>query len=97
MEAICHFNVTREKLPLTYRLLRVQNLPTWANTSAVSIDDVIQVQGQVKCHFMILILAFSILLSVCTIELSILAKPPFLYAAVVGGIFLFSFSFLICS
>ncbi|KAK4754397.1 hypothetical protein SAY87_002501 [Trapa incisa] len=42
MEAIHHFNIPREKLPLTYRLLRVQDLPSWANTSAVSLDDVIQ-------------------------------------------------------
>ncbi|XP_010550062.1 PREDICTED: tyrosyl-DNA phosphodiesterase 1 isoform X1 [Tarenaya hassleriana] len=41
-EAIRHFHLPDEKLPLTFRLLHVQGLPTWANTSCVSIDDVIQ-------------------------------------------------------
>ncbi|GAB2298826.1 hypothetical protein Dimus_032903 [Dionaea muscipula] len=41
-EAICQFNVTREKLPLTFQLMRVQGLPPWANTSSVSIGDVIK-------------------------------------------------------
>ncbi|GAV73664.1 Tyr-DNA_phospho domain-containing protein [Cephalotus follicularis] len=41
-EAIRHFHVPKDKLPLTFRLLRVQGLPEWANTSSVSIMDVIQ-------------------------------------------------------
>ncbi|KAA8519997.1 hypothetical protein F0562_014253 [Nyssa sinensis] len=42
LEAIRHFNVPNDKLPLTFRLLQVQGLPAWANTSSVSIGDVIQ-------------------------------------------------------
>lgn len=42
-EAIRHFQVPKDKLPLTFRLLRVQGLPQWANTSCVSIGDVIEV------------------------------------------------------
>ncbi|PSS04715.1 Tyrosyl-DNA phosphodiesterase [Actinidia chinensis var. chinensis] len=42
LEAICHFNVPNEKLPSTFRLMRVQGIPAWANTSSVSIGDVIQ-------------------------------------------------------
>ncbi|XP_031397042.1 tyrosyl-DNA phosphodiesterase 1 isoform X1 [Punica granatum] len=42
VEALRHFNIPKEKLPLTFQLMRVQGLPTWANTSAVSISDVIQ-------------------------------------------------------
>lgn len=42
-EAIRHFQVPKDKLPLTFRLLRVQALPQWANTSCVSIEDVIEV------------------------------------------------------
>ena len=42
-EAIRHFCVSHDKLPLTFRLLRVKELPQWANTSCVSIADVIQV------------------------------------------------------
>ncbi|XP_059623908.1 tyrosyl-DNA phosphodiesterase 1 [Cornus florida] len=42
VEAIRHFHISNEKLPLTFRLLRVQGLPAWANTSSVSIGDVIQ-------------------------------------------------------
>ncbi|XP_052182395.1 tyrosyl-DNA phosphodiesterase 1 isoform X2 [Diospyros lotus] len=41
-EAIRQFNVPKEKLPLTFQLLRVQGLPAWANTSSVSIADVIK-------------------------------------------------------
>ncbi|EXB31386.1 Tyrosyl-DNA phosphodiesterase 1 [Morus notabilis] len=41
-EAIRHFHVSPDKLALTFRLLRVQGLPQWANTSCVSIEDVIQ-------------------------------------------------------
>ncbi|PSR98436.1 Tyrosyl-DNA phosphodiesterase [Actinidia chinensis var. chinensis] len=42
LEAIRHFNVPNEKLPSTFRLMRVQGLPAWANTSSVSLGDVIQ-------------------------------------------------------
>ncbi|KAI4295847.1 hypothetical protein L6164_035847 [Bauhinia variegata] len=41
-EAIRHFHVRNDELPLTFRLLHVQGLPPWANTSCVSIEDVIQ-------------------------------------------------------
>lgn len=41
-EAIRHFSIPKDNLPLTYRLLRVKDLPAWANTSSVSIRDVIQ-------------------------------------------------------
>ncbi|GMH15800.1 hypothetical protein Nepgr_017641 [Nepenthes gracilis] len=41
-EVICQFKFSNEKLPLTFRLMRVQGLPAWANTSSVSIEDVIQ-------------------------------------------------------
>ncbi|KAL5578945.1 hypothetical protein UlMin_011387 [Ulmus minor] len=41
-EAIRHFHVPNDKLPLTFRLLRVKELPQWANTSCVSINEVIQ-------------------------------------------------------
>lgn len=43
VEAIRHFRVPNDKLPQTFRLLNVQGLPQWANTSCVSIRDVIQV------------------------------------------------------
>lgn len=43
MEKIRHFHVWYDKLPMTFRLLRVQKLPHWANTSCVSIGDVIEV------------------------------------------------------
>lgn len=42
-EAIRHFSVCKDKVPSTFRLLRVQGLPAWANTSSVSIGDVIRV------------------------------------------------------
>lgn len=42
-EALRHFQFPEDKLPLTFRLLRVQGLPQWANTSCVSIRDVIEV------------------------------------------------------
>ncbi|XAR53746.1 Phosphodiesterase I [Bertholletia excelsa] len=42
LETIRHFKVTSEKVPLTFPLLRVQGLPAWANTSSVSIQDVMQ-------------------------------------------------------
>ncbi|PON39438.1 Tyrosyl-DNA phosphodiesterase I [Parasponia andersonii] len=41
-EAIGHFCVSDDKLPLTFRLLSVRGLPQWANTFCVSIKDVIQ-------------------------------------------------------
>ncbi|XP_038712093.1 tyrosyl-DNA phosphodiesterase 1 isoform X2 [Tripterygium wilfordii] len=41
-EAMRHFHVSCDKLPHTFRLLQVQGLPAWANTSCVSIEDVIQ-------------------------------------------------------
>lgn len=43
VEAIRHFCVPNDKLPQTFRLLNVQGLPPWANTSCVSIRDLIQV------------------------------------------------------
>ncbi|XP_068668443.1 tyrosyl-DNA phosphodiesterase 1 [Aristolochia californica] len=42
LEPICHFNVPKEKISFTFQLLQVQGIPTWANTSSVSIGDVIQ-------------------------------------------------------
>ncbi|CAN6690048.1 unnamed protein product [Malus baccata var. baccata] len=42
VEAICYFRVPNDKLPQTFRLLNVQGLPPWANTSCVSIRDLIQ-------------------------------------------------------
>lgn len=42
-EAIRNFRVSNDKLPWTFRLLRVRELPAWSNTSCVSIGDVIQV------------------------------------------------------
>ncbi|KAF3661450.1 Tyrosyl-DNA phosphodiesterase-related isoform 2 [Capsicum annuum] len=41
-EAIRQFRVPKHKLPLTFRLMRVRELPGWANSEAVSISDVIQ-------------------------------------------------------
>ncbi|XP_073222677.1 tyrosyl-DNA phosphodiesterase 1 isoform X2 [Cicer arietinum] len=41
-EAIRDFHVADDQIPRTFRLLRVQGLPPWANTSCVSISDVIQ-------------------------------------------------------
>ncbi|XP_028767822.1 tyrosyl-DNA phosphodiesterase 1 isoform X2 [Neltuma alba] len=41
-EAIRHFHVPNHELPSTFRLLSVKGLPQWANTSCVSINDVIQ-------------------------------------------------------
>ncbi|KAL1355456.1 hypothetical protein HN51_007488 [Arachis hypogaea] len=41
-EAIRNFHIPSEKIPSTFRLLRVQQLPPWANTSCVATDDVIQ-------------------------------------------------------
>ncbi|XP_020217732.1 tyrosyl-DNA phosphodiesterase 1 isoform X2 [Cajanus cajan] len=42
VEAIRNFRLTNDQVPTTFRLLRVQGLPSWANTSSVSIADVIQ-------------------------------------------------------
>lgn len=44
VEAIRQFRVPKHKLPLTFKLMRVRELPAWANTEAVSINDVIQVE-----------------------------------------------------
>ncbi|XP_055826134.1 tyrosyl-DNA phosphodiesterase 1 [Solanum dulcamara] len=41
-EAIRQFRVPKHKLPLTFRLMRVRELPGWTNSEAVSISDVIQ-------------------------------------------------------
>ncbi|KAL7130225.1 hypothetical protein ABFS83_13G120100 [Erythranthe nasuta] len=41
-EGIRRFRISRDNLPSTFRLLRVKELPEWANTNAVSIGDVIQ-------------------------------------------------------
>ncbi|CAN6452176.1 unnamed protein product [Victoria cruziana] len=41
-EAIAHFSVSDDTLPSTFQLLKVQDLPTWANTSAVALDDIIE-------------------------------------------------------
>lgn len=41
-ESIRSFSLSDDKLTLTFRLLRVQGLPAWANNSSVSIRDVIQ-------------------------------------------------------
>ncbi|KAK2632308.1 hypothetical protein EUGRSUZ_L01729, partial [Eucalyptus grandis] len=42
VEMIRNFHVPEELLPYTFRLLRVQGLPAWANTSCVSIEDVVK-------------------------------------------------------
>ncbi|CAJ1925113.1 unnamed protein product [Sphenostylis stenocarpa] len=42
VEAIRNFHVPNDQIPSTFRLLRVQGLPPWANISCVSIGDVIQ-------------------------------------------------------
>ncbi|KAJ8442278.1 hypothetical protein Cgig2_011201 [Carnegiea gigantea] len=41
-ETLRHFHIPDDKMPLTFRLLKGQGLPEWANTSCVSIDDVIK-------------------------------------------------------
>uniref|UniRef100_A0A7N0UE80 FHA domain-containing protein n=1 Tax=Kalanchoe fedtschenkoi TaxID=63787 RepID=A0A7N0UE80_KALFE len=55
VEAIRSFRVPREKLPLTFRLMKVQGLPAWANASSVSIGDVIEgdVQVAVLSNYMV--------------------------------------------
>ncbi|RDX62056.1 Tyrosyl-DNA phosphodiesterase 1 [Mucuna pruriens] len=42
VEPIRNFHVPNDQIPSTFRLLRVKGLPPWANTSCVSIGDVIQ-------------------------------------------------------
>ncbi|KAK1375167.1 Tyrosyl-DNA phosphodiesterase 1 [Heracleum sosnowskyi] len=46
-ETIRYFSPTKNKLPSTFRLMKVKGLPPWANTSAVSIGDVVQGNVQV--------------------------------------------------
>lgn len=41
-EAIRHFTLPKDRLPLSFQLMRVKGLPAWANTSSVSIGDVIR-------------------------------------------------------
>lgn len=41
-EAIRNFNIPKDRLSSIFRLMRVQGLPEWANSSSVAIDDVIQ-------------------------------------------------------
>jgi tyrosyl-DNA phosphodiesterase-1 len=41
----------KDVLPLTFRLMRVQGLPSWTNTSVVTIQDVIQVLLIKHGHF----------------------------------------------
>ncbi|XP_074270032.1 tyrosyl-DNA phosphodiesterase 1 [Silene latifolia] len=41
-EAIRDFNISDNKVPLTFRLMKVRGLPEWANTSCVSIDDIVK-------------------------------------------------------
>ncbi|KAK9714913.1 hypothetical protein RND81_06G130300 [Saponaria officinalis] len=41
-EALRDFHVPDDKVPLTFRLMKVRTLPGWANTSCVSIDDVVK-------------------------------------------------------
>ncbi|KAL0363254.1 UNVERIFIED_CONTAM: Tyrosyl-DNA phosphodiesterase 1 [Sesamum calycinum] len=41
-EGIRQFQISKDKLPSVFRLLRVKELPEWANRNAVSISDVIQ-------------------------------------------------------
>lgn len=42
-EAIRNFKPSEDKIPQTFRLMKVKGLQPWANTSSVSIADVIQV------------------------------------------------------
>ncbi|XP_027361209.1 tyrosyl-DNA phosphodiesterase 1 isoform X2 [Abrus precatorius] len=55
VEAIRNFHVPNDQIPSTFRLLRVQGLPTWANTSCVSIGDVIQgdIQIAILSNYMV--------------------------------------------
>lgn len=50
-EAIRDFHVADDQMPCTFRLLRVKELPPWANTSCVSISDVIQVVNDVYVDY----------------------------------------------
>lgn len=43
IEAIRNFKPPKDKMPQTFRLMRVKGLQPWANTSSVSVGDVIQV------------------------------------------------------
>jgi tyrosyl-DNA phosphodiesterase-1 len=51
VEAIRRFCPPNEKLPSTFRLLSVDALPDWANTSCVSINDVIEVSLMLSILF----------------------------------------------
>uniref|UniRef100_A0A1D1XM86 Tyrosyl-DNA phosphodiesterase 1 n=1 Tax=Anthurium amnicola TaxID=1678845 RepID=A0A1D1XM86_9ARAE len=42
MEALRRFSVSEDKLPSVFQLLRVKGIPSWANSSAVGLRDVIQ-------------------------------------------------------
>lgn len=44
-EPIRNFRIPKDRLPFVFRLMRVQGLPAWANSSSVAIDDVIQVRS----------------------------------------------------
>ncbi|KAJ1408107.1 Tyrosyl-DNA phosphodiesterase I [Sesbania bispinosa] len=55
-EAIRDFHVPNDKIPSTFRLLRVQGLPSWANTSCVSINDVIQEIIGLSCVISLLLM-----------------------------------------
>lgn len=56
-EAISHFSVSDDTLPSTFQLLKVQDLPTWANTSAVALDDIIEVffSSSIVCDLLFLL------------------------------------------
>lgn len=47
MKTICDYSFPKDRLPFIFRLMRVQGLPSWANSSSVAIDDVIQVRSVV--------------------------------------------------
>lgn len=51
-EAIRSFNPPKDKIPLTFRLMRVKGLQPWANTNSVSIGDVIQVISNSAAYFL---------------------------------------------
>ncbi|XP_020256588.1 tyrosyl-DNA phosphodiesterase 1 isoform X2 [Asparagus officinalis] len=42
VESIRDFHIPKDRLDLTFQLMRVQGLPAWVNSSSVAIDDVIQ-------------------------------------------------------
>ncbi|CAN1319058.1 Tyrosyl-DNA phosphodiesterase 1, partial [Linum perenne] len=54
-EPIRDFRIPEDKLPHTFRLLKVKELPQWANTSAVTITDVIQgdIQVAILSNYMV--------------------------------------------